>query len=285
MSIALALCKAINKLFPLPVHPFNLSNSGIKTYSEWQFEKGNETIKFYLKQTTTDIMFRDKTVLDIGCGAGGKTIYYASLGARKIYGLEILEKYREEAQSLALKKGYADRFTFVCEDAAKTSFSDDTFDTIIMNDAMEHVDKPLDVLNECYRVLKPGGRLYLNFPPYNHPFGAHLSDAIGIPWVHCLFSDKTLIRVYKELVNNLPDGKQRIDFRIASTESGEEYFSYINKMTIKRFNKILKQTSFNVFYYAEEPLRGILKSPARLPPLKEYLVKMVVCIMEKQRRV
>ena len=45
-----------------------------------------------------------------------------------------------------------------------------------------------------------GGKLFVNFPPYNHPTGAHLSDVIGIPSVHVFFSDKTLIAAYKELV-------------------------------------------------------------------------------------
>ena len=60
-----------------------------------------------------------------------------------------------------------------------------------MNDAMEHVDEPEKVLDECYRILKKDGKVYLNFPPYNHPYGAHLSDAIGMPWVHVFFSRKT----------------------------------------------------------------------------------------------
>ena len=281
MSISVKLCKSLNKIFPLPIHPFNLNNSGVKTYAEWQFEKGFETIKFYLKKVTTEEMFKDKVVLDIGCGAGGKTVYYASLGVQKIYGLEILEKYKEEAEKIAVQKGYADKFTFVCQDAANMSFENGTFDTIIMNDAMEHVDKPLEVLNECYRVLKPGGRLYLNFPPYNHPFGAHLSDAIGMPWVHCFFSDRTLIKVYKDLVKDLPDGEKRIQFRIATDQSGNEYFSYINKMSIKRFDKVLANSKFNVFYHSEEPLRNVFAGVAKLPVLKEYLVKMVVCILEK----
>lgn len=281
MSNSVELCRKINKLFRLPVHPFNLNNSGIKSYAEWQFDKGEQTIKFYLKKTTTNEMFKNKTVLDIGCGAGGKTIYYASLGVKKIYGLEVLEKYKEDAETLAAQKGYTDKFNFVCEDAAKMNFESGTFDAIIMNDAMEHVDEPLKVLNECFRVLKPGGKLYLNFPPYNHPFGAHLSDAIGIPWVHCFFSDKTLIGLYKSLVQDLPDGKQRIQFRISKDKNGQEYFSYINKMSIKRFNHLLEQSKFKVFYYKEEPLRKIFKYIAKLPIFKEFLVKMVVCILEK----
>ncbi|NTV89122.1 MAG: class I SAM-dependent methyltransferase [Clostridiales bacterium] len=282
MNISSGLCKALNRLFPLPVHPFNLNNSGIKTYSEWQYEKGMDTIKFYLKGTNTDEMFRGRVVADIGCGAGGKTVFYASLGAERIYGVEILEKYRSDAEAFAAQKGFGDKFTFVCCDAAHLGFESDSIDTIIMNDAMEHVDRPEEVLSECCRVLKPGGRLYLNFPPYNHPFGAHLSDAIGIPWVHCLFSDKTLIKVYKELVAGLPDGAGRIDFRIAKRADGTEYFSYINKMSIKRFDKILKNSPLKVSYYCEEPLRSFLKPLARNPFFKEYFVKMVVCILEKK---
>ena len=275
------LCMTVNKLFKLPVHPFNLNNEGKKTYAQWQYEKGMDTIKFYLKHTNLDDMFKDKVVLDIGCGAGGKTVFYASKGVKKIVGIEILDKYRKEAEGLAEEYKLKDKFEFVAGDAAGMPFENETFDTIIMNDAMEHVDKPEDVLRECYRILKKDGKLYLNFPPYNHPYGAHLSDAIGIPWVHVFFSEKTLIRTYKELVKDLPDGRERIDFRISSRPDGTEYFSYINKMSIKRANKILENSSFKIDYYAEEPLRSIFKIPAKMPVLKEYLVKMVVCVLRK----
>lgn len=275
------LCMTVNKMFKLPVHPFNLSNEGKKTYAEWQYEKGIETIKFYLKHTDIDEMFKNKTVLDIGCGAGGKTIYYASQGVEKIVGVEILGKYKEEAEELARKYGMEEKFEFVSADASNTPFEDESFDTIIMNDAMEHVDEPEKVLDECYRILKKNGKLYLNFPPYNHPYGAHLSDAIGMPWVHVFFSEKTLIKTYKELVKDLPDGKDRVEFRISKNSDGTEYFSYINKMTIKRANNILKNSMFNIEYYSEEPLRSIFRIPAKLPVLKEFLVKMVVCVLRK----
>ena len=275
------LCMTVNKLFKLPLHPFNLNNEGKKTYAEWQYEKGIDTIKFYLKYTDIDEMFKDKSVLDIGCGAGGKTVFYGSKGVKKIIGVEILEKYRKEAEQLAEKFNMKDKFEFVCADASKTPFEDESFDTIIMNDAMEHVDQPELVLEECYRILKKNGRLYLNFPPYNHPYGAHLSDAIGMPWVHVFFGEKTLIETYKELVKDLPDGKDRIEFRIGKNPDGTEYFSYINKMTISRYKRILENSKFKTAYYSEEPLRGFLKFPARLPFFKEFLVKMVVCVLEK----
>ena len=107
------ICKLVNKLFLLPVHPFNLERDGIKTYAEWQFEKEAETIKFFLEYSTVEEMFKDKTVLDVGCGAAGKTLYYASCGVEKIYGIDIVPKYKEESLALALDKKLIDRFEFL----------------------------------------------------------------------------------------------------------------------------------------------------------------------------
>lgn len=279
MSFSVKLLKAVNKIFPLPVHPFNTQASGGKTYAEWQYEKGEDTIKFYLQYTDKESMFGGKDVLDVGCGAGGKSLYYLGCGANKVVGIDIVPKYKEESEALAKKLGLCG-FEFFCEDASKTSFDDNTFDTVIMNDAMEHVAKPEEVLAEMYRILKPGGRLFVNFPPYNHPYGAHLSDVIGFPWVQAFFSDKTLIKAYKELVADKPDGEDRINFRISKNENGEEYFSYINKMSIKRFKRIKENCPFKVSYYNEAPLRSFFKPFCR-GFLREYLVKMVVCVFEK----
>ena len=273
---------ALNRLFPLPVHPFNLQNEGKESYAMWQYKRGANTIAFYTERYTTQEMFRDKVVLDVGCGAGGKTMYYASQGVAKIVGMDIVPHYKEEAEALAHQLGYADRFTFVVGDAAETGFPENSFDTIIINDAMEHVDRPDLVLAEVRRILKPGGRLYVNFPPYYHPFGAHLSDLIAIPWVHMFFSEDTLVAAYKELCKTVPDGADRIAFRISTNKQGKEYFSYINHMTIKWFDRLRVQAGMKQAYYREVPLRGFLKPLAKLPLLKECFVKMVVCVFEKE---
>ena len=280
MGFKVNALKAINKLFPLPVHPFNTQAQGGMSYGMWQYEKGEQTIKFYLEYTDTDEMFKGKDVLDVGCGAGGKSLYYLSKGANKVVGIDVVEHYKDEAlnlaESLSLKG-----FEFYVQDASCTDFEDNSFDTIIMNDAMEHVALPEAVLKEMHRILKKGGRLYVNFPPYNHPYGAHLSDVIGIPWVQTLFSDKTLISAYKDLVSDKPDGDSRIEFRIGVDENGDEYFSYLNKMSIKRFKKLANASDFKIKYYREAPLRNFL-APLCKGFLKEYFVKMVVCVLEKE---
>ncbi len=272
--------KLLNKVFPKQVHPFNMQQEGEKTYAMWQYEKGKDTVKFFLEKYTLQEMFEGKRVLDFGCGAAGKSLFYASRGAKQVVGIDIVESYEQEANNLAKTLGLSDKFTFMLGSATESGLPDNCFDTIIMNDFMEHISDPEKVLEEARRIIKPGGRIYINFPPYYHPFGAHLSDAVNMPWVHMFFSEKTLVQAYKDLVKDLPDGKDRINFRISKNQQGQEYFSYINKMTIKRFNNILQKQGITPVYYSETPLKKVVLPLAKFSITKEIFVKMVTCVIE-----
>lgn len=276
------LIRFTNKIFKKQPHPFNMNNEGIKTYAEWQFEKGGETIKHFMAKYTEKEMFENKDVLDMGCGAAGKSLYYIKCGAKHVTGVDIVEHYAEESAAMAEKLGYGDKFNFICASAYELPFPDNSFDTIIMNDFMEHVDDPERALLESLRLIRPGGRVYINFPPYYHPFGYHMSDALNMPWCHVFFREKTLIKAYKELIKGLPDEESRLAFRFTKDENGIDRYTYINKMKLKRFKKILKKHGLTPDYYCEVPLRNALKLFAKFPLTKEFFVKMAVCSISKK---
>lgn len=226
-------------------------------------------------------IFSGKTVLDMGCGASGKSLYYISIGAKYVVGADVVEHYKAEAEAFAEELGYSDRFRFLLGDALHLDLADNTFDVVIMNDFMEHIYDPSGAIREALRVLKPGGRIYINFPPYYHPTGAHMSDVIGIPWVHMFFSEKALIAAYKDLVKGLPDERERLSLRFGVDERGRESITYINKMTIRRFHRILKELNVEPLWYREIPLRKYFTPLAKIPVVKEMFVKMCACIIEK----
>lgn len=49
-------------------------------------------------------------------------------------------------------------------DLQRLPLPDNTFDAVICFQVLEHVNEPMNVMNEIGRVLRPGGRLYLSAP-------------------------------------------------------------------------------------------------------------------------
>jgi len=49
-------------------------------------------------------------------------------------------------------------------------FDSETFDWVIMNDILEHLDNPIDVIREVHRILKKGGKLYIRVLYWNHKY-------------------------------------------------------------------------------------------------------------------
>jgi SAM-dependent methyltransferase len=50
------------------------------------------------------------------------------------------------------------------EDVLNMSFPDNSFDLIVSNDVLEHVPSPEKALQECVRVLRPGGTMLVTIP-------------------------------------------------------------------------------------------------------------------------
>ena len=51
---------------------------------------------------------------------------------------------------------------FFCQRADKLLFKDESFDIIICKDTFHHFISPVGVLRELFRILKRGGKIYMN---------------------------------------------------------------------------------------------------------------------------
>jgi demethylmenaquinone methyltransferase/2-methoxy-6-polyprenyl-1,4-benzoquinol methylase len=60
---------------------------------------------------------------------------------------------RAEAENMS------DQLDWICGDAMKLPFADNSFDVYTISFGIRNVTRPQEALNEAYRVLKPGGRL------------------------------------------------------------------------------------------------------------------------------
>ncbi|HPS90826.1 MAG TPA: class I SAM-dependent methyltransferase [Methanothrix sp.] len=95
-------------------------------------------------------------LLDVGCGNGLFLDQMRRLGW-EVVGVEPDEK----AASVAVEKLELEVFCGSLKDA---KFPDGHFDAITMNHVIEHATDPLELLKECRRILRPGGKLVVVTP-------------------------------------------------------------------------------------------------------------------------
>jgi SAM-dependent methyltransferase len=63
------------------------------------------------------------------------------------------------SEAVARTAQFADRLTYIWQDARNLPFDDDTFDAVTCLEALEFTPAPREVLAELVRVLRPGGVL------------------------------------------------------------------------------------------------------------------------------
>jgi SAM-dependent methyltransferase len=92
-------------------------------------------------------------VLDAGCGGG------------EIHGEYKRFKVPVDYYGVDLAVGNASEFRVsAVADLHKLPFKDESFDKIICNQVLEHVNDPQAVLRQFFRVLRPGGSLHIAVP-------------------------------------------------------------------------------------------------------------------------
>jgi SAM-dependent methyltransferase len=93
---------------------------------------------------------RGGRLLEVGCGSGQALRVLAELG----WDAEGVD-FDRAAVEHARARGLSVRHGSVREQ----EYAAESFDAVVMSHLIEHVPDPLRVLEECRRVLKPGGRL------------------------------------------------------------------------------------------------------------------------------
>ncbi|MEB3190001.1 MAG: methyltransferase domain-containing protein [Snowella sp.] len=100
-------------------------------------------------------------ILDLGCGIGGSSLYLAEKLGAQVTGISLSPVQIKRARERALNQGLANQVTFEVANALEMPFADQSFDWVWSLESGEHMPDKTKFLQECYRVLKPGGRLIL----------------------------------------------------------------------------------------------------------------------------
>jgi ubiquinone/menaquinone biosynthesis C-methylase UbiE len=104
---------------------------------------------------------KDEQLLEIGCGTGAVTARIKA-ARTNIIGLDV--------STVSLKRASeSSGCDMTAADACFLPFADDKFDTILLSGVLHHMPDMKAAINECFRVLKNGGRVFAFDPNGRNP--------------------------------------------------------------------------------------------------------------------
>ncbi len=95
--------------------------------------------------------------LDVGCGLGIGLVY-VNTPAFELYATEL------DADAIEFVRSHYSNVNTFHGELIEAKYPSDYFDYVYCNHVIEHVLDPVQYINEMYRVLKPGGIMYIGTP-------------------------------------------------------------------------------------------------------------------------
>ena len=229
---------------------------------------------------------KDMAVLEIGCGEAGVLKAFTDMGY-KCTGIELEENRLEFAREFMKSELENGTVQFLNKDIYHVIPESDLgthFDLIILKDVIEHIPDQARFMPQLERFLKPGGKVFFAFPPWQMPYGGHQQVlpqkwASKLPYYH-LLPGKWYPLVLK-MLGVKPNGIKTME-EIRSTG-----------ISIERFLKICKACNLSVCdkkFYLFNPIYqykfGIKPRAqnvvfASIPWLRNYITMGVYYLVEK----
>ncbi len=172
-------------------------------------------------------------LLEIGCGEGRGV----ELLAPKVNSYTAVDKIEEVVSQLSAKYTNA---KFIKANIPPLPFKDNSFDSVVSFQVIEHIKEDVTYLKEIYRILKPGGKALISTPNIKMTLSRN-------PWHIREYTADEL----KKLCAAIFDGVEMKG--IAGNEKVMGYYAQ-NKISV---NKIMKFDIFNLQYHLPAALLKI----------------------------
>jgi len=235
-----------------------------ETPNEDLFKRCNVDSEEFFKRFKGNVDFKNKTVLDIGCGIGNTSLYMSLNGAKKVVGIDINQKALDFAKQQAKQHP---QLSGILDFKTPEEMKKEKFDIVFSKDSFEHYAQPEKFIKIMKQYMKPSGQLVIGFSPlWKSPYGAHITDFTRLPWLHLLFPESILMCELRNFLND------------KTIDSFDQIAGGLNKMTLKRYKKIIEKEALIVHYFQtnissnpkEKLILKLFNAAASIPFLKEY---------------
>lgn len=127
----------------------------------------------YLENVFLPSLPNGASLLEIGPGHGlmmATALAHGRLGS--VTGWDVSAASLEETRDALAGLGFQSGFGLHLRDILKADHAE-TFDAIVLSEVLEHLEEPARALASLRRLLRPGGRLFINVP-VNSPMPDHI---------------------------------------------------------------------------------------------------------------
>ena len=194
----------------------------------------------------------NKTLLDLGCFTGGRLLAWSeNYKLKKSCGIDINPIFKTAADEFAKEKNINADFTIGVGE--ELPYDNNSFDFVVSTDTFEHVQSLEKSIEECFRVLKPGGMLLAVFPQFLQPFESHLDFVTKLPCLHWFFNSQKVSEKYFEILKERGPSAKWYSGEKNSLENWEK-LPTLNGTSIRKFEKILKNNNWANTRWIKKPI-------------------------------
>lgn len=217
--------------------------------SSWpEAEPWEEHPELFISQTIKELVresVEDKTVLDFGSyDPNFSRIMKKNFGAKQVVSYDVNACQGINTSETEKNLLYTENFKLVKQWAP--------FDVIVLNDIIDHLDKPVHWLSQLGSLANKGvGKIYARCHPMTSRNGTHISEQMNKAFLHLIFSERELatLGVSSRTTRKILDGPAT--YRKMFEESGlkvvsedikkkdVEMFFLQNEKIVKRINNSL----------------------------------------------
>lgn len=218
-------------------------------------EDDNEVNRIRKIEAVTGLKLADfQRHLIVGVGTGGLVVALKKIGVQDVAGFDPSDAAIEIAKQKARLVGVNDS-QILNGVAEKIPFENETFDFVHCVTVLEHVQDVRLSVREMYRVLKPGGTIYIHTPNYRYPYEPHYKIPAPTQW------GRFWTKLYFKL-KGLP-----VSFVDSLNLFSEKQLNKILKSEVKYFYRVYKKNSDSA---------GVLPNDSfKMKLLKRYLYHLI----------
>ena len=202
-------------------------------------------------------------VMEVGCGEGGVLKAFLNRGCTGV-GIELLKGKAERAKQTLQEEIDTGRAVVMNKNIYDIDVKYDLeglFDLIILKDVIEHIHDQDGILKRLRDFLKPGGRIFFGFPPWQMPFGGHqqvLAHRVlsKTPYFHLLPTP-----LYRGVLKAFGETEKSIKDTLEIKETG---------ITIERFERLIRKNQYSIDLRTFYLINPIYKYKFKLKPRVQF---------------